>query len=69
MDNYIKEYYSFLERCIKSLLSMMIHKETDSYIQKKYLKYIFEIIAHNFDMHILIDYIDNNRIFDFWGVR
>lgn len=69
MGNYIKEYYSFVERCIKSLLSMMFHKETDSCIQKKYLKYIFEIIAHNFDMHILIDYLDNNRIFDFWGVR
>lgn len=69
MNNYTKEYYSFVERCIKSLLSMMIHKETDSYIQKKYFKYIFEIIVHNFDMHILIDYFDNNRIFDFWGVR
>lgn len=69
MDNYTKEYYSFVERCIKSLLSMMIHKETDSCIQKKYLKYIFEIIAQNFDMHILIDYLDNNRIFDFWEVR
>lgn len=30
---------------------------------------MFEIIARNFDMHILIDYLDNNRIFDFWGVR
>ncbi|WP_305113959.1 glycosyltransferase family 2 protein [Thomasclavelia cocleata] len=69
IDTYTKEYYSFVERCIRSLLSMMIHKETDLYIQKKYLKYIFEIITRNFNMHILIDYLDNNRIFDFWEVR
>lgn len=68
MNNYAKEYYSFVERCIKSLLSMMVRKETESCLQKKYLVYIFEIILHNFDMHNLIDYFDNNRIFHFWGV-
>ena len=48
---------------------MMRRKENDSCIQKKYIKYIFDIIAHSFNMHILIDYLDTNRIFDFWGVR
>ena len=38
MNNYAKEYYSFVERCIKSLLSMMFRKETNLYIQKKYFK-------------------------------
>lgn len=68
LDIYEKEYYAFVERLIVSLLDMLLRKEPDIIIQKKYLKYIWGSFAGQFQMNKVIDYIDNRRIFHFFDM-
>ena len=66
---YKKEYYSYVERLFTSLLDMLFRKEQDIIIQKEYLKYILQKIDKNFQIGAIIDYLDNRRIFDFFGLK
>lgn len=66
---YEKEYYSYVERLLSSLLDMLIRKEPDNIIQKNYIKYIIEKLGKNFQMNKIIDYLDNRRIFKFFGLK
>lgn len=65
---YEKEYYSYVERLLSSLLDMLIRKEPNITTQKKYLKYIVLKLEKNFQMNKIIDYLDNRRIFKFFGL-
>lgn len=65
---YEKEYHAYVERLITSLLDMLLRKEPDNIIQKKYLKYILTSFMECFQMSKFIDYIDNRRIFHFFDV-
>ncbi len=68
LNVYEKEYYSYVERLLSSLLDMLIRKEPDIMIQKKYLHYIMSNLSKNFQMNKIIDYLDNRRIFHFFGL-
>lgn len=65
---YHQEYYSFFERCLSSLLKMLRSRENDYHIQKKYLEYIFTECFERFTAKEIIEYIDNQRIFDFFHI-
>lgn len=68
LEKYKKEYYSYVERLITSLLDMLIRKEQDSITQKEYLKYIISKFGNNFTISEVIDYIDASRIFSFFDL-
>ncbi|MCM1467164.1 MAG: glycosyltransferase [Alistipes sp.] len=68
IEIYEKEYYSYVERLLTSLLDMLIRKEPEITTQKKYLKYIMLNLSKNFHMHKIIEYLDNRRIFNFFGL-
>lgn len=65
-DMYEKEYYSFVERNISSLLNML--KREHPHTLNEDLLYLYDKITANFNMHKLILNIDNDRIFKFFGV-
>lgn len=65
---YVQEYYSFFERCLSSLLSMLHSRENDYRTQKDYLEYIFNECFKRFSAKEIIQYIDNQRIFDFFHI-
>lgn len=65
---YHQEYYSFFERCLSSLLRMLQTRENDYHSQKKYLEYIFKECFRRFSAREIIQYIDNQRIFDFFHI-
>ena len=65
---YYQEYYSFFERCLSSLLKMLHTRENDNHLQKKYLEYIFTECFKRFSAKEIIQYIDNQRIFDFFQI-
>lgn len=67
-SQYSQEYYSFFERCLSSLLNMLHSREHDNIIQKKYLIYIFEECFKRFSAKEIIQYFDNQRIFDFFHI-
>lgn len=67
-DIYSQEYYSFFERCLSSLLKMLQSRETDILIQKKYLTYIFSESMKYFTLKEIIQYLDNQRIFNFFNI-
>lgn len=64
-----KEYYSYVDRLLTSLLDMLIRKESDITTQKKYLNYIMLQLGKDFQMNKIIQYLDNRRIFNFFGLR
>lgn len=68
LQTYHQEYYSFFERCFSSLLRMLHSRESDYHIQKKYLEYIFTECFKRFSAKEIIQYIDNQRIFDFFHI-
>ena len=68
LNSYNQEYYSFFERCLSSLLNMLHSREHDTYIQKKYLEYIFIECFKRFSAKEVIQYLDNQRIFDFFHI-
>ncbi|MBU5680983.1 glycosyltransferase family 2 protein [Blautia sp. MSJ-9] len=68
LEKYKKEYYSYVERLITSLLDMLIRKEQDSVTQKEYLKYILLQFSNHFTVSEVIDYIDASRIFNFFDL-
>ena len=68
LEKYKKEYYSYVERLITSLLDMLIRKEQDSITQKEYLKYIISKFGNDFTISEVIDYIDASRIFSFFDL-
>lgn len=68
LERYKKEYYSYVERLITSLLDMLIRKEQDDIAQKKYLKYIISEFSKFFTVSEVIDYIDASRIFIFFDL-
>ena len=65
---YELDYYSFFERCLSSLLKMLHSREIDYKIQKEYLHYIFTKCFERFTAKEIIQYIDNQRIFDFFHI-
>lgn len=65
---YENEYYAYLERLISSLLDMLLRKEPDIMVQKEYIKYIWKLLSEQFQLNKIIDYIDNKRIFNFFGL-
>lgn len=68
IETYEKEYYSYVERLLTSLLDMLVRKESENTAQKNYLNYIMSNLGKNFKMHKIIDYLDNRRIFNFFGL-
>lgn len=67
-QTYWHEYYSFFERCLSSLLKMLHSRENDYNEQKKYLEYIFTECFKRFSAKEIIQYMDNQRIFDFFHI-
>ncbi len=67
-NTYNQEYYSFFERCLSSLLQMLHTREKNYTVQKEYLDYIFCECFKRFSAKEIIQYIDNQRIFDFFHV-
>lgn len=68
IETYEKEYYSYVERLLTSLLEMLIRKEPEITTQKNYINYIMLNLGKNFQMHKIIEYLDNRRIFNFFGL-
>lgn len=67
-STYNQEFYSFFERCLTSLLKMLHSRESDYRVQKKYLEYIFVKCFKHFTAKEIIQYIDNQRIFNFFHI-
>lgn len=65
-DIYEKDYYSFVERCITSLLSML--RKSYNSCTNENLLYLFEKITQNFSMKKIILYLDNERIYKFFNL-
>lgn len=65
---YNQEFYSFFERCLSSLLKMLHSRENDYNVQKEYLNYIITECFKRFTVKEIIQYIDNQRIFDFFHI-
>lgn len=61
-----KEYNSFVERCITSLLFMLRREAPDTLNDN--LIYLFDKIAHSFDAGKIISYLDNERIYRFFNL-
>lgn len=61
-----REYASFVERCITSLLRMLRREPTN--ILNNNLIYLFDKISHNFDIREIITYLDNERIYRFFNL-
>lgn len=68
LDRCKKEYYSYVERLITSLLNMLIKKEQNVITQKEYLKFIVSEFSKFFTISEVIDYIDASRIFNFFDI-
>lgn len=65
-NTYEIEYNSFVERCISSLLAMLKREPLSS--QTDNLIYLFEQIIKNFDSKKIIQYLDNERIYNFFNL-
>ncbi len=65
-SEYKKDYDSFVERCISSLLSML-RREHYSNLNDS-LIYLFDQIYQNFNMKEIIEYLDNERIYKFFNL-
>ena len=65
-DAYKKDYDAFVERCISSLLTML-RREHYSSINDS-LVYLFDKISQNCNMREIIEYIDNERIYNFFNL-
>lgn len=61
-----KEYSSFVERCITSLLRML-RRESPNILNDN-LIYLFERISQNFNIREIITYLDNERIYGFFNL-
>lgn len=61
-----KEYDSFVERCISSLLTML--RNGDQTTLNDNLIYLFDKITHYFDIKKIITYLDNERIYRFFNL-
>lgn len=65
-DTIEREYDSFVERCITSLL-LMLRRESSNTLNNN-LIYLFDKITHNFNIGKIISYLDNERIYDFFNL-
>lgn len=61
-----REYASFVERCITSLLRML-RRESPNILNNN-LIYLFEKISQNFDISEIITYLDSERIYRFFNL-
>lgn len=62
-----REYDSFVERCITSLLTML-RREDQSTLNDS-LIYLFDRIINDFDIGKIISYLDNERIYGFFNLK
>ena len=65
-DDYKNEYQSFVERNISSLLSML--KVNDYENSTDNLIYLFEKISSIYRIGDILNYLDNQRIYSFFGL-
>ena len=59
-------YFSYFERCTKSLLKQLFSVESDIEIQRKYIKLFFNLLHKHIDINDYIDYLDIERIKEFF---
>ncbi len=59
---YQKEFYSYLDRAISSLLDMLFKGEPTVDMQKKYIIYLYTQFSNNFSISTAISYLDIARI-------
>lgn len=59
-------YFSYMDKCLASFLSILITEEQNVYEQKKYLALLFSSIKEIATLDELIEYIDLSRIKKIW---
>lgn len=59
---YQKEFYSYLDRAIASLLDILFKGEPTVSMQKKYIIYLYTQFSNNFSISTAISYLDITRI-------
>lgn len=59
---YQKEFYSYLDRAIASLLDILFKGESTVSMQKKYIIYLYTQFSNNFSISTAISYLDITRI-------
>lgn len=59
-------YYSYFERCSRSLFNQLFAVESSTIVQKQYLKYYFDLLHENINFEDYIDFIDIERIKEFF---
>lgn len=59
---YRKEFCSYFDRAILSLLEMLFKNEPSVNVQKKYISYLFKQFTANFSIESAISYLDIERI-------
>lgn len=65
-NEYKKVYYSFYERCIRSLLNQLFSSNLSSDKLQKYIKFFVKLLYKNIGIDEYIEYIDLYRIKDFF---
>ncbi|MFR8065102.1 glycosyltransferase family 2 protein [Thomasclavelia spiroformis] len=61
-ETYSKEFFSFLDKCITSLMDMIFSFEQKTQIQKQYIEYLIEQLLKHYTLNELLEYLDLNRI-------
>ncbi len=65
-NTYQKDYNAFVERCITSLLYMLRREHLAK--QNDNLAYLFDKIYQNYNIKDIIEYLDNERIYQFFNL-
>lgn len=68
-ENKSKEYYSFLDKCLSSLLNIIFSCEQKLSMQQKYLIYLAEEMLGIFTIKELLENIEPSRISRIWQYK
>lgn len=66
LNSYAEEYYSFLDRCLNSILDTLFSNEASVTMQRKYICYLLEKLLCAFTIRELMEHINPHRLQRIW---